>query len=160
MKFFYVLIGLMTTATAVDIRFTNSLSCNGWYAACSNINPGICCSIAASTLKINVAAVPSNWIVRAFGFLLSNCESSLGQWDNRGDLCVGHERRLSSARYQILPAKLARGSGTGEITTRTTGEECQRVDTFTLEDGTKYPINHLNDGEVQYLVQIHLSNTH
>jgi hypothetical protein len=147
MKFFYPLLGLIATATAVDIRFTNSPSCDGWYAACSNINPGICCSIAQSTRAIEFAAVPSTWFLRKTGYLAENCVGFLSEHITRGGYCDSNPRRYQSARYEFFNEKLARSPGTGDIS-----EDCQRVDTFVLEDGTKYPISQLNDGEVTYLV--------
>jgi hypothetical protein len=147
MKFFCILLGLIASATAVDIRFADG--CDGWYAACSNINPGICCSLAGATRFLQIVAVPSNWHIRGSGFLLENCNNFLSDADGRGNLCFGHERFFSSGRYSFVPGKLARSPGTGDITT---SGECQRADTFALEDGTKYPISQLNDGEVNYLV--------
>jgi hypothetical protein len=32
-------------------------------------------------------------------------------------------------------------------------QECQKVDTFYAEDGSKYGISHLDDGAIQYLVR-------
>lgn len=147
MKFSYTLLSLIATATAVDIRFTDNQSCNGWFAACSNINPGICCSIATFVKAVEFAAVPSSWTLRKSGFNGENCNNLIAELVSQGSFCFTDLRGFRSARYSFVSKKLARSPSDVP-----TSEECQKVDTFVLEDGTKYPIDHLSDEQIQYLV--------
>ncbi|KAL3295417.1 hypothetical protein RB213_015752 [Colletotrichum asianum] len=43
-----ILLGLVATASAIDIRAHIGSSCAGAYVACVNINPNVCCSFSSS----------------------------------------------------------------------------------------------------------------
>lgn len=147
MNFFYILLGLVATAAAVDIRFTNSQTCNGWYAACANINPGVCCSLNTATMAIEYAAVPNTWFLRKSGYTEENCNHLISEIVSFGSLCDFNLAGYKSGRYVFSGMKLARSPSDD-----TTSEDCQRVDTFVLEDGSKYTISDLSDSQVDYLV--------
>ena len=65
----------------------------------------------------------------------------------KGNLCVSNSRRYSSGKYWFN-GKKARDV----IEVGAEGEQCQRPDTFVLEDGTEYGIVGLDDGQIGYLV--------
>jgi hypothetical protein len=114
----------------------------------SNINPNICCTSSIPTTWIFFANVPSEWYIQKAGYVLANCDDRpFFSSGSRGDECEFFDRRFAAGRYWFNSKKMARAEGAA-------GEECQRVDTFVLEDGSKYPIPaDMDDARIEYFVR-------
>jgi hypothetical protein len=57
------------------------------------------------------------------------------------------DRWFAAGKYWFNGKKMARAEGAAD-------EECQRVDTFILEDGTKYPVPaDMDDARIEYFVR-------
>jgi hypothetical protein len=138
-----ILLSLITAATAIDIRFQEACD-GGWSASCANINPGVCCSITGSTPIVLFAAVP-NWNVETFASPYNDCSRKDVSHDIvHGDKCFhDYVKHFASGVYHIVNKKMARDE---------VEQPCQRVDTFYVEDGTKYSLTDLEDGQIRYLV--------
>lgn len=158
MKFFSVSLALVTAATAIDIRF--SADCyGGWAQQCANINPNTCCNSNTHWNAVILAAIPSGWSVTLDQYVFASCKSLFSSWNPSSDnQCNYNGRGLAvSAGYHFRGKKMARGQAGEE--TAAAGKECQKVDSFVSPDGTTYPIDHLSDSEVQYLVRVLLPAT-
>lgn len=151
MHFTQVLLGLVASASAIDVYFHNSGDCSGAAAVCTGINPNFCCTGDSPTLAYR--GVPTNWAINAYGFSNGGCGSPKWTSTIRGDsyLCMVVNSRPNYTGTYYTFANRRRAENT----------ECEgsvAPDTLVLADGTtKYDIVGLDQAKVEELVSTLLS---
>jgi hypothetical protein len=146
MHFTHVLLGLVASASAIDIYFHGSGDCSGAASVCSGINPNVCCTGNSPTVAYR--GVPTNWHLTARGFSGGGCGSPkwTGNIQGANWYCMSANSRpnYSGANYQFASRRRAEDV---ECT------ESVKPDTLVLADGvTKYDIAGLDDVKVDELV--------
>jgi hypothetical protein len=141
-----VLLGLVASASAVDIYFHGSSDCSGAAAVCRNANPNFCCT--GNSPSVAYRGVPTNWHLNAQGFSGGGCSTPKWLADIRGTsyYCMTPNSRdnYSDSYYWFVSRKRAEES---------TCEGSAKPDTLVLADGvTKYDIVGLDDAKVEELV--------
>jgi hypothetical protein len=145
-----LILSLASSATAISIRFGGQCY-NPTTVGCEDLNPGICCFVSPNRLSATLVAVPNEWNVRYDGYGDTNCQNSKFTVSRIPGTtpCQARDGGFGSAAYFFNSRKLVR---------KEEGQECQRVDTFYAEDGSKYGISHLDDAGIQYLVRLPITH--
>ncbi len=146
MHFSHVLLGLVASASAVDIYFHNSGDCSGAASVCTNVNPNVCCTGNSPTLAYR--GVPTNWHINAQGFSGGGCGDPKWLADLNGDnwvcMSVNSRPNYTGSLYWFASRRRAEDSNCTESV---------KPDTLVLADGTtKYNIVGLDDVKVEELV--------
>ncbi|KAL2193893.1 hypothetical protein P885DRAFT_44434 [Corynascus similis CBS 632.67] len=127
MHFSHYILGLVASASAIDVYFHNSGDCSGAAAVCTNLNPNDCCTGNSPTLAYR--GVPTNWHINAEGYSGGGCGSPKWLADLNGSSWV--------------------------CMTENTCKESVKPDTLVLADGiTKYDIVGLDEAKVDELLAI------
>ncbi|KAM0497397.1 hypothetical protein ACHAP8_006889 [Fusarium lateritium] len=148
-----VILGLVATATAIDIRFyinRNGACFEGPWIGFANVNPGA--SVLSNTFwtTAGLHAIPKGWGITGRGYGNSRCNELPMQYahgnGNRADLCLPHNgNSLKSAKYDFIQ------SGQKKYVK---DEECKdraKVSELGLGDGSVYDISNMTDEDVNSL---------
>jgi hypothetical protein len=146
MHFSHVLLGLIASASAIDVYFHNSGDCSGAATVCTGINPNVCCTGNSPTVAYR--GVPTNWHLNAQGFSGGGCGSVKWSADINGVnwycMTVNSRPNYTGSYYWFASRRRAEDS---------TCSESVKPDTLVLADGTtKYDIVGLDDAKVEELV--------
>ncbi|TDZ65271.1 putative secreted protein [Colletotrichum trifolii] len=163
MYFSSLLLTLAATVSAIDIRAHSGDNCSGGYAACANINPNVCCvfsnSATSGRASIAVAAIPTNWRIRAGAYTGGGCSFFGGERDSNGatTICLPYTTRgdRTGGKYWFLNRKRADDQscpaeqpGVGKC------EAVVKPNLLVLDDGTEYDIAGLAEDKVEELEEI------
>jgi len=146
MHFSHVLLGLVASASAIDVYFHNSNNCSGAATICRGLNPNVCC--AATSATVAYRGVPTNWRLDADGFSNGGCTTPKWRTEFKGQTwaCMGISSRqdYTGSLYWFVNRKRAEDR---------TCKETVKPDTLVLADGvTQYDIVGLDDAKVAELV--------
>ncbi|KAG6362400.1 hypothetical protein INS49_010630 [Diaporthe citri] len=131
MHFTPILLGLVASASAIDIGFHVGWDCSGAASVCTAINPNICC-VASLASSARVSWVPVEWNINAQGFGGGGCS-----W-NKDDYTGVYYWFVGRKRGELEEDRNCTGS--------------VKPDTLVLADGTtKYNIVGLDDAKVEEL---------
>ncbi|GAB1314551.1 hypothetical protein MFIFM68171_04761 [Madurella fahalii] len=127
----HILLGLVASASAIDIFFHNPNDCSSAATVCTGIDPNICCTGNSVTLAYQ--GVPTNWHINAQGFSSGGCGSPKWLADLNGQSSFVNLRSAENSNCT----------------------ESVKPDTLVLADGTtKYDIVELDDVKVEELLAI------
>ncbi|AEO66350.1 uncharacterized protein THITE_33101 [Thermothielavioides terrestris NRRL 8126] len=127
MHFSHILLGLVTSASAIDVYFWNGGDCSGSATVCTGINPNVCCAGTDNTISFR--GIPTNWHITGRGYNNGGCNNLAYQLDNNGQSWICLE--------------------SGNCT------ETVKPDTLVLADGvTKYDIVGLDDAKLEELLAL------
>ncbi|KAL2138912.1 hypothetical protein VTI28DRAFT_6044 [Corynascus sepedonium] len=148
MYFSHYILGLVASASAIDVYFHNSGDCSGAAAVCTNLNPNDCCTGNSPTLAYR--GVPTNWHINAEGYSGGGCGSPKWLADLNGSnwvcMTVNSRENYTGARYWFVSRRRAEEN---------TCKESVKPDTLVLADGiTKYDIVGLDEAKVDELLAI------
>lgn len=153
MRVSHVLLGLIATVSAIDIRgFPADQHCKGTYTACTNASPNDCCVSASGNVygSIGFYAIPKNWniITRAYNGGSCKNEKFSAQSEGRDTICLGGSA-YSGGKYAFTQTKRSddADAATGDCNVR-------RPDLMVFEDGKKYNMTSLDNDLYTELVSI------
>ncbi|KAK4126753.1 hypothetical protein N657DRAFT_668789 [Parathielavia appendiculata] len=151
MHFSHVLLGLVASASAIDVYFHGSSDCSGGAAVCTGINPNVCCT--GNSVSVAYRGVPTNWHINAQGYSGGGCGSPKWLADINGQTwyCMTPNSRYNytGSRYWFVSRRRAEDTCDSNCT------ESVKPDTLVLADGaTKYDIVGLDDAKVEELLTI------
>ncbi|KAK4455378.1 hypothetical protein QBC34DRAFT_67309 [Podospora aff. communis PSN243] len=87
---------LAGTAAAIDIYLHPELHCRGSYSLCTNVPPGICCSVVVRYGSVAFLGIPRNWNLHLTAYKPPNC----GPWGWKQDvLGVDHACLFAPGGY-------------------------------------------------------------
>jgi len=163
------ILGFIAAAIAIDIRFMDNQYCNGWGVGCADMPPNQCCYVPGEcpmncTQAIGYSFVPYNWEVTLHGSKDTNCDEEVVQsytteWskfeDNRY-ICLSYLRHTRGSIYRSGKYTFGRHKASdGTFTDGSNTQDCKRVDTLYLANGTNYAIDHMGDDAMENLVGLH-----
>lgn len=151
MHFSHILLGLVGTASAIDIyAYRSNEQCKGSdHLVCYGKNPGDCCAGADGNAyrAIGVRAIPTDWNIIGRGHRDGRCGAVryAAASNGRTDVCAGGNY-YSGGSYIFTGKKLKRS----DVTTQSGGEAC-KADIMVLGDDTKYDLTKLDDAQYREL---------
>ncbi|SPQ25459.1 6e1f6bca-a2ff-4ab8-9397-fa392e43dd32 [Thermothielavioides terrestris] len=148
MHFSHILLGLVTSASAIDVYFWNGGDCSGSATVCTGINPNVCCAGTDNTISFR--GIPTNWHITGRGYNNGGCNNLAYQLDNNGQSWICLEvvsRYIYTGASYFFPSR--RRAESGNCT------ETVKPDTLVLADGvTKYDIVGLDDAKLEELLAL------
>jgi hypothetical protein len=148
MHFSHFLLGLVASASAIDVYFHNTDDCSGAASICTGINPNICCT-GGDSLTVAYRGIPTNWHITAQGFSGGGCGSpkyQTGDLNGQNWYCLSDNSRFryTGSFYSFISRRRAEDNNCTESV---------KPDTLVLADGvTKYDVVGLDDIKVAELV--------
>ncbi|KAF9729223.1 hypothetical protein PMIN06_000125 [Paraphaeosphaeria minitans] len=152
----------VAAVSAIDIRFGSTKGCKGVGASCLNFAPNRCCYLpdGRQSSHISFVAVPGNWKITMRGHVGSNCDStstaggdSAGSGGSLQEYCYfgGSPAFIASGNY-LFHSEKADASTTTPI-------NGSLVNALILEDGTKYPLDGLDEDAIAEAVDATFNGT-
>ncbi|RYP08895.1 hypothetical protein DL764_001605 [Monosporascus ibericus] len=147
MLFPQILLGLVATASAIDIYLHVGGGCGGNSVVCTNINPNTCCSGSSVEIfpSVGFRGIPTFWNLQCRGHTGANCAGlrEIQTAQNTNFVCLNNGG-FSGGGYGFNGRKRD-DCASGGCTTY------QKADTLLLEDGGKYNIADLEDAPLTQL---------
>ncbi|KPA39617.1 hypothetical protein FLAG1_07515 [Fusarium langsethiae] len=150
-----VILGLVATVAAIDIRFYtygHGACFEGPWIGFANVNPGVYCVPADNNANIfwataGLHAIPKGWRILGRGYSNSRCKELQMQYargkGNGADLCLPHNgHSLKSAKYNFIQDGQKRDVKDEECKDRAKASE------LGLGDGSVYDISNMSDEDV------------
>ena len=146
MHFSHLLLGLVASASAIDVYFHESNDCSGAATICTGLSPNLCCTGNSPTVAYR--GVPTNWQLNAQGMSGGGCRTPKWLAEFRGQswvcMAISSRENYTGSYYWFVSRRRAE---------ETSCTESVKPDTLVLADGvTKYDIVGLDDGKVEELV--------
>ena len=140
-----VLLSLVATAAAVDIRAYTGEGCRGGYAAWVNTQPGKCYGQAGNIYRsIGFAAIPIGWNLNTMAYDGSFCSREIGRIASQGRTDTCHSGPpYSGAKYVFIGKKRQVAAAAAPIDADST--ECNGPEALVFEDGTQFDIQGLDN---------------
>ncbi|KAM7194839.1 hypothetical protein V8F33_007037 [Rhypophila sp. PSN 637] len=147
MQLIHVLIGLVGSASAVDLYFHHSGDCSGASSVCSNMNPDRCCGVGRRDIYPSVAVrgIPTNWNLNCRGHFGGDCLFIRKSQNSNGAnwVCLNDSQGWYSGIGYGFVNKKREPVPAGE--TGAPQEECVKPDLAILADGAQYNIAGLDE---------------
>ncbi|KAI0199474.1 hypothetical protein F4808DRAFT_461795 [Astrocystis sublimbata] len=155
MQISHVLLGLVATASAVDIyAYRSNIQCKGNdRIICQNIGPDECCSKGAVFRAFGFEAIPSEWqiICRAYNGGQCNGLVFAAQSNSRRDICLGNGQ-YTGANYAFTNKKRSVGDETEEDPAASSCKTMKKFDRIEFGNGINYNITGIDDAHYEEMV--------